>query len=307
MSTLKVTEGEADFHPPSAGKPCKTWYQVFGDLKSGVRPLVALHGGPGIPGDYLRPLSDLSSGRGIPVVLYDQLGNGRSTHLPDRMGDTAFWTVQLFLDELDNLLAHLGIQDGYDILGQSWGGMLAASHAIRQPKGLRRLVIANSPASMALWIEAALLLRANMPQDVQDALSKHEAAGTTESQEYEQATLAFYKKHVCRMDPWPEEQNSAMQWVKEDPTVYHTMNGPNEFYITGSLKDWSVVDEVHRITAPTLLINGYYDEAQDSVVRPYFRGIPHVKWVQFAESSHMPQLEERDKYMQVVGDFLQIE
>lgn len=82
-------------------------------------------------------------------------------------------------------------------------------------------------------------------------------------------------------------------------------NGPSEFHITGSLKEWSVIPELHKITVPTLLLNGRYDEAQDSVVEPFFKEIQSkVKWYTFSESSHMPQYEERELYMKHVGDFL---
>jgi L-proline amide hydrolase len=55
---------------------------------------------------------------------------------------------------------------------------------------------------------------------------------------------------------------------------------------------------------PTLLINGKYDEAQDSVMEPFFKSIEKVKWVRFAESSHLPQLEEPGEFLNVVGRFL---
>ena len=81
-------------------------------------------------------------------------------------------------------------------------------------------------------------------------------------------------------------------------------NGPNEFHITGSLKTWSIIDRLHNIQATTLLINGRYDEAQDTVVEPFFQNIPKVRWVQFADSAHVPQLEETERFMQVVWAFL---
>lgn len=120
QSQIQIIEGEVAFVVPQAGKPCKTWYKVFGDLQSNT-PLVALHGGPGCAHDYLLVLADLTSSLSIPVVLYDQIGNGRSTHLPEKGSDASFWTDQLFLDELDNLLTHLGIKDNYALLGHSWG------------------------------------------------------------------------------------------------------------------------------------------------------------------------------------------
>lgn len=243
----------------------------------------------------------------IPVIMYDQLGVGKSTHLPEKMGDGKFWTVSLFLAELDNLLKHLGIQDNYDIIGQSWGGLLGACHAITQPKGLHRLILANSVASMKMWVEAANSLREGLPKDVQDTLLKHEADGTTDSPEYEAAMDVFYRKHVCRVKPYPKDWEDTEAAIKADQTVYLTMNGPSEFFITGTLKDFSIVEEVHKIVVPTLLLNGKYDEATDYVMQPFFDKIEKVKWVKFAESSHTPQLEETDEFLRVVGGYLKAE
>ena len=74
--------------------------------------------------------------------------------------------------------------------------------------------------------------------------------------------------------------------------------------ITGTLKNWTVVDRLHVITRPTLVINGVDDEAQDECVEPFFKEIPKVKWVQFAKSSHMPFFEEQERYLKIIGDFL---
>ncbi|KAK5151723.1 proline iminopeptidase [Cryomyces antarcticus] len=305
MVSVKITEGEADFGVPSAGKKCKTWYRIYGDIESGVRPLIALHGGPGVGHNYLESLADLTGKYNIPVIIYDQLGTANSTHLREKHGDTSFWTLELFLKELDNLLKHLGIDSSYDLYGNSWGGMLGAEHAVLQPKGLHRLIIADSPASMVTWVEEANRLRKQLPQDVQEALQKHEDDGTTESKEYEAAVEVFYAKHVCRIDPMPKEVLDIFENIKVDPTVYHTMNGPSEFFVIGSLKSWDITDRLKNIQAPTLLINGYYDEATNLVSEPYFREIPHIKWFTFAESSHMPHWEERDRFMELVSGFLE--
>jgi L-proline amide hydrolase len=289
------SEGTVDF------RGWKTWYRITGDVRSGRTPLVTAHGGPGGTHDYLLTIADIArSGR--PVIHYDQVGNGRSTHLRDKGAD--FWTVDLFLDELDNLLEKLGIADDYHLLGQSWGGMLGAEHAIRQPKGLRSLVISDSPASMPLWLAAAAEMRAQLPPDVQETLTRHEAAGTTDSAEYAAAMEVFYARHVCRIVPHPPQLARTFTAIAEDPTVYYTMNGPSEFHVIGTLKTWSVVDDVHRIKAPTLLISGRHDEAAPSTVQPFADAIPDVRWHIFEHSSHVPHIEEREAYMSLVGDFL---
>jgi proline-specific peptidase len=219
-----VFSASLGFTPPHAGKLCRTWYTIFGTLAPGIRPLICLHGGPGIPHNYLLPIRHLASPpHNIPVIMYDQLGCGNSTRLPEKKDDGSFWTVELFLSELDNLLEKLGIQDGYDILGQSWGGMLGACHAIRQPKGLNKLIIANSPASMELWVQAAKKLLSKLPEDVQETLLKHERDGTTDSEGYETAMEWYYDRHVCRVKPTPEELVASFAALKEDNTVYLTM------------------------------------------------------------------------------------
>jgi len=295
MADDNVQEGTISFGEWS------TWYRVTGDLNAGMTPLVVVHGGPGCTHDYLLALAAIAES-GRPVVHYDQLGGGRSTHLPDRGGD--FWTVQLFLDELDNLLDSLGIADDYHLLGQSWGGMLGAEHAIRQPTGLRSVVLSNSPASMALWASEAKILRGELPPDVEATLDRHEADGTTEDPEYLAASQVYYDEHVCRVVPNPPEVVRTFEYLTSDPTVYHTMNGPNEFFCIGTLKNWSVIERVQHIVAPTLLLSGRFDEATPATVQPFFDAIPDVRWEIFEASSHMPFIEERERYLSVVEDFL---
>lgn len=162
-----ATEGTCPFEYPNLPKPCETWYKVFGDLKSSRsgRPLVLLHGGPGATSRYLLSLQNLAK-NGIPVVFYDQLGCGNSTRLPEKALDTSFWTPELFIAELDNLVKHLGIDDGFDLLGHSWGGMLGSMYAVRGHKGLKNLIISNSPASMALWVDSCNQWMKELPDDI---------------------------------------------------------------------------------------------------------------------------------------------
>ena len=158
----------------------------------------------------------------------------------------------------------------------------------------------------------------------QDIIEKHEREGTTEDPEYQQATMQFFKKFVLRVDPWPAEFLHNLEMHAEDPTVYHTMYvalfsltysrshshsrrprlGASEFSITGPLKTWNIISELHKIAVPTLLINGRYDEATDAVVAPMFAHIPQVRWYTFGESSHLPIWEEPEAYLKFVADFL---
>lgn len=278
-----------------------TWYRVVGDLKSSKTPVMILHGGPGAGHNYCEPIAEVLAQTGRAAVLYDQIGCGNSTHLPDKPKE--FWTPELFMEELVLLTQHLGISNKYDIVGQSWGGMLGMQFAITKPKGLNAMVIADSPASMEVWVSEANKLRKELPPEVEATLLKHEAAETTEDPEYVAAVDVFYSRHLCRI-PQPPYVIASFDQLAADPTVYHTMNGPSEFHVIGSLKHWDIRPQLKEINTPTLLVSGQYDEATPAMVKEIHGLIPGSKWELFAESSHMPHVEEPAKFKRVVSEFL---
>jgi len=278
-----------------------TWYRVVGDLKSAKTPVMVLHGGPGAGHNYCEPIADVLAQTGRAAVLYDQIGCGNSTHLPDKPKE--FWTPELFMEELVLLTEHLGISNKYNIVGQSWGGMLGMQFAISNPKGLNAMVIADSPASMEVWVSEANKLRKELPPEVEATLLKHEAAETTDDPEYVAAVDVFYSRHLCRI-PQPPYVVASFEQLAADPTVYHTMNGPSEFHVIGSLKQWDIRPQLKEITTPTLLVSGQYDEATPAMVKEIHGLIPGSKWELFAESSHMPHVEEPAKFKRVVSEFL---
>ncbi len=279
-----------------------TWYRLEGKLSDeGPAPVVILHGGPGAASDYVEPIATLSRRAGRPCVLYDQIGCGRSQHLPGVPAE--FWNVELFRRELDRLVAHLGLAQRYHVLGQSWGGMLGMEHALTQPAGLRSLVIANSPASMRLWVQEANRLRSLLPNDVQETLTRHEEAQTTDSAEYKAAVMTFYERHLCRI-PFPEELQRSFAQMEDDPTVYETMNGPSEFHVIGKLKGWDITPRLNEVSVPALVISGEHDEATPTVVRPLVEALSDVRWELFAGASHSTHLEQPDRFLEIVEAFL---
>jgi proline-specific peptidase len=294
MQNLAVTEGYIPFHG------YRTWYRVVGaGEEPGKLPLLVLHGGPGVPHDYLEPLEAMAQ-TGRRVIFYDQLGAGTSDH----PHNPALWTVGLFVEEVGAVRAALGL-DRLHILGQSWGGMLGMEYALTQPSGLASLIVANSPASMTQWVSEANRLRAELPPDVQATLLRHEEQGTTDSEEYEEAMMVFYRRHVCRLEDWPDCLMRAFEKLSLEPEVYHTMNGPSEFHVIGTLKTWNIIDRLHEIRVPTLLLSGRYDEATPLIVETVHQRIAGSEWVLFEQSSHLPHIEETERYLQVLTAFLQ--
>jgi proline-specific peptidase len=293
MQHLMVSEGFIPF------RGYRTWYRILGENEEPDKfPLLILHGGPGASYDYLEPLAAMAH-TGRRVIFYDQLGGGNSDH----PHDPSMWTVDLFVEELGEIRKALQL-DHLHILGQSWGGMLGMVYALTQPDGLLSLTVADSPASMNQWVSEANRLRSQLPPDVQQTLLYHEAQGTTTSQEYQEAMLVFYRRHVCRTDPWPDCVTRTFEKLASYPEVYNVMNGPSEFHVIGSLKTWDITERLPEISVPTLLLSGRHDEATPMIVETIQRRIPGSEWVIFEESSHMPHVEETERYLQVFSKFL---
>jgi L-proline amide hydrolase len=281
----------------------RTWYRVVGDLDTGARraPAIICHGGPGATHDYLEPIAELNrSGRAC--ILYDQLGNGRSDHLPN--ADGSFWTAGLFERELAALAAHLGIAGRYHVIGQSWGGMLALVHALERPPGLLSVVAADSPASVPDFVAGANELLDTLDADVAQTIRAGERSGETSTPEFQAAVMEFYKRFVCRVDPWPDFVTRSFAAMESDPTVYSTMNGPTEFTVVGTIRDFDITDRLPEIEVPVLLVSGEHDEVRPNVVAKAHERLRDSEWVLFEDSSHMPHVEEPERFLQVVEGFL---
>jgi proline iminopeptidase len=258
-------------------------------------PLLVLHGGPGFTCEYLDPLAELGDERA--VVLFDQLGCGRS----DRPSDPALWTVDRFVDEVACVRRALGL-DRIHLLGQSWGSMLAVDAVLAGATGIASLILASPPLSIPLWMADAGRLRAQLPPDVQLALTRHEASGYTACPEYRAASLEYSRRFICRADPWPDAYERS--FVGEGEEVYHTMWGPNEFTVTGTLAGYDRTDRLPSIDIPTLLTCGRFDEATPESTEVYAGLIPGSRTAIFERSAHCAHLEEKEAYLSEVRSFL---
>jgi proline-specific peptidase len=277
-------------HVGAAGS--RTWFRVVGEPDAAV-PLVALHGGPGSTHHYLEPLERLVATRA--VVLYDQLGCGSS----DR--PTAVeWSLDVFTDELRRLRAELGLERIH-LLGTSWGGMLALEHVLGGAEGIQSLVLSSTLASIPQWVAEAKRLRAELPAETLAALDALEERGAYDDPAYAAAEAVFSARHVYRGPPRPELEAMGRE---RSPEVYRAMIGPNEWTVTGALRGWDVSERLQEIRLPTLVIRGRHDLSTAAVNATLLAGIPHAESVVLADSAHMPILEQTDRYLAVVGDFL---
>ncbi|MDX9882678.1 MAG: proline iminopeptidase-family hydrolase [Prolixibacteraceae bacterium] len=273
----------------------KVWYCIVGANKKGI-PLLILHGGPGVPHDYLEPLNALANER--PVIFYDQLGCGNS----EKPTDTTLWHTARFVEELEQVRAALQL-DKVHILGQSWGTMLAVEYMLRKdPDGVVSLILSAPYLSTPRWVEDQKQWISQLPTKIQDIIRKYEANGDFGSPDYQDAMLYFYKKHVCRIDPWPDCMNRAMEKTGAD--VYSKMWGASEFTMTGNLKHTDLTGQLHQITVPVLFTCGEFDEATPTTTAFYQSNIPGSKIRIFKGASHEHHIENPTGYNQAVRDFL---
>ena len=300
LPTIDPTLGARELFVEHDG--LRTWVAIVGDEATeqaeGLVPLLLLHGGPGACHDYLESIAAISA-TGRRVIFYDQQGCGNS----DQPDDPARWTVDFYVREVDAVRAALGL-DRVHILGQSWGGMLLMEYLVTRPAGVVSATIASSPASMPWWASETAAQRALLPPAVIETLDRHEAAGTWDDPEYEAAVNVFYERHLCRVVPMPEFAARSFAKLARNPQVYRTMNGPTEFHIVGTLREWEVLSRLGDVTEPVLLTSGRHDEATPAQVAGIREKLPQAEWVIFEASGHLSHAEEPDRYMAVLADFL---
>ena len=271
----------------------RMFYRSFGTASKGT--VLCLRGGPGASHEYLLPIADLAP-FGYRVVLIDQLGCGRS----ERPRGTRLYTIEHNVEEVEGVRRALGLGRVH-LFGSSYGGALVLATALKYPRSLRSLVVASGLASTPLTVREMWRLIDRMPPDLRRTIHECNAKGDFQDPRYLKAVDVFYRTHLCRLPVWPHE---VVQTLENTGLVYQVMNGPNEFTITETIRDWDVTDRLPRIRLPTLVTVGRYDEVTPRLAREIHGGIRGSRLVEFPESSHMAFWEERPHYIEVLRDFL---
>ncbi len=266
-------------------------------LGAGLVKVLLLHGGPGFSHDYLECFEDFLPQAGIEMYYYDQLGCGNS----DRPTDTKLWTIERYVDEVEAVRKGLGLEN-FVLLGHSWGGMLTYEYALKYGHNLRGAVISNMTAGVAEYDEHAKTFRAELSADDLATLDKYEAAEKYDAPEYQAIVMKLYHKHVCRLDDWPEPVNRA--FGKMNAQIYNYMQGPNEFVITGTFKNWERWDDLHKISTRTLVIGAQYDEMDPEQMRRVASLIPGAKLHICPNGSHLDMYDDQQSYFGALIPFL---
>lgn len=270
------------------------WYHVAGD--GAGTPLLVLHGGPGGTSCGYSRFEVLGGER--PVIRYDQLGTGRS----GRPDDLSLWTADRYVEELHVLRQALGLERLH-LLGHSWGAGLAAAYVLEKGgEGIVSLTLSSPLLSTPAWVEDANLLRSTLPDEVQATLLRHEAAGTTDSDEYRAASAVFYERFVYageRPVPLPECAGAPGSSL-----IYEHMWGPTEFHATGNLRDFDLTPRLGEIDVPVLLLTGEFDEARPETVERFSRQIDDARFEIIPGVAHASLSKATDYYLGLLTPFL---
>jgi proline iminopeptidase len=270
----------------------RAWYRIVGSGPG--TPLLLVHGGPGAGSCYFSGLAQqLSDER--PVVLYDQLGSGRS----DRPSDRSLWRIERFVDELAAIRRTLRL-DRVHLLGHSWGAALVAEYLLNShASGIESVIFAGPLLSTPRWIADANVLLAELPETVQQIVAQHERQGTTSSPEYQKASQVFYSRFLYHHQPAPKFPDCPF-----NQAVYEQMWGPSEFHATGNLKEFDRVNRLSEIHGPVLFIVGRFDEARVVTVSEFQHMIPGSKLAVVEDAGHMAMVDEPESYTQAIRSFL---
>lgn len=282
-------------------------------ITSSSYPIIAVHGGPGYPHNYMLPLKQLACNSNREIIFYDQAGCGQSTQRKGKsvspskyphLLDPAYYSEE----ELPALIEHWKL-DKYHILGHSWGTILAQLFALnaKDTRGLQSLVL-SGPLSdaksyiAAQWNEDEGSL-GSLPPFIQGRIRALEKEGAYNSAEYGAIADVLTTFFTLRTAPAPDCFTSALAGLNEE--VYVGMQGPSEFTLSGVLGDYDVTERLHEIDVPVLLTHGVYDTMRPSIVKTMEKELKYPERVLFPHSGHVSMIDDPEMMNDAVNDFVQ--
>jgi len=284
---LKEGEGKTNVHGG------QIWYRVIGKGKG--TPILMIHGGPGGTSRSFYQFETIGNDR--PIILFDQLGSGRS----DFHTDPRLLTIPFFIEQVKSIVSKLQLKSFY-LHGHSWGTALALEYYLQYPKGVKGIIFNSPYFSTKLWKKDADILIKTLPDSIQLAIANGEKTGNFNSAEYINANTVYAKNFGVRNSRLTSELDTIA--AAGNGFIYNYMWGPTEFTATGTLIKYDRVKKLKNIKVPTLFITGEYDEARPQTVQ-YFSSL--VKYSQFGViegAGHGTMHDNKEKNIQLITNFV---
>ncbi len=232
------------------------------------------------------------------VVIYDQLGGGRSSPTEKKR-----WKVQTFVHELELLVKHLGFKQ-FHLFGGSWGTTLALEYYLkgRNRSKVASLIFQSPMFSAADWQRDANQLIAKLPESERKVIRYCHEINATDSKVYKDAKKLYYARHVCRNRAKLKHRTAVKN--PHGDQIYEYMWGASEFSATGTLKNYTRVSQLKKIGCTTLLICGEYDEARPNTAKQYAKKIPDAEFVEIKNASHTILTEKPAQLVKTIRQFI---
>jgi len=279
------------------------WTKTIGHNPS--KRLLVLHGGPGVPHDYLEAFESFIPAEGIELIYYDMLGCGNS----DNPKDTSLYSLERYVEEVEQMRTALGLdKDNFYLLGHSWGGIVAMEYALKYQSHLKGLIISDMMASCPKYgAYAQEVLSKQMPATVVDSIHHFESSGDIYNPRYWQLLDDFYCQHILRRPKaeWPEPVLRG--FAKENAQLYTIMQGPSEFGIGGKLTHWDCSSRLHEINTRTLCIGAKYDSMDPKYMEWMSKQMKNGTYLYCPNGSHMCMYDDQQVYFKGLISFLQAE
>src|SRR5471030_2423584 len=175
-------------------------------------------------------------------------------------------------------------------------------YALKYQANLKGLIISNMMASMPAYEKYNGVLRSKMRKSLVDSLQHYEDKGLYKDPTYQAMVIKeYYNQHLCRVVPWPDPVNRALNHVNE--TIYVMMQGPSEFKTGGRLIRWDRSKDLGKITVPTLSIGAKYDTMDPEYMKWMSTQMPQGAYLYSPNGSHLAMWDDQQVYMDGVIKF----
>jgi proline iminopeptidase len=270
-----------------------------------TKKVLLLHGGPGANHEYFQAIDSYFPKESIEYYYYDQLGSSFS----DKPKDQSLWTIERFVDEVEQVRLSLGLdENNFIILGHSWGGILGLEYALKFQNRMKALIISNMVPSIPDYIKYANdVLAPKLDPSVLKKIREFENAGDYTNTEYLGLIEEhYYPKHVLRMplEEWPNPVTRSLAGLNYD--IYLKMQGPSEFGVVGDalLKDWDRKNDLKNLKIPVLTIGGQHDTMDPKQMEWMSTEVQNGTYLHCPNGSHWSMYDDQETYFNGVTEYI---
>ena len=265
-------------------------------------PVLFIHGGPGGTGcGFTLALDALSRTR--PVIVYDQIGSGYSSRIPEDRRDD-FTDFGRFLAEIDAIRAELNLEEVH-LVGSSWGTAVALEYLLEGASdGVRSVSFVGPYFSTERWLSDTDALIETLSESSQTAIADAVARGEFDTPAFQAADQEFASMYGVRTPRDEIDLVACEIQPAGNSGMYEFMWGPSEFVSTGTLRDYDRISRLPEVQVPTLFVRGEYDEPSDATVAEYQSMIPGARYETIPEAGHGVFVDQPEIFDALLVEFL---